>query len=194
MNEDLRTSCTAFDGHRHIASGPLGAVALAVRAVAECNAAGPVLTFDDATGQVIDIDIRGTDEDILARLSNQAAPSAEASRGRGRPKLGVIAREVTLLPRHWDWLSAQPGGASVMLRKLVEEARRANGGRDRDRQAREAAYCFMSALAGDLPGFEEAIRALFADDPPRFRALVAGWPGDVRDHASRLAFPAGHPG
>ncbi len=195
MNEDLRTPCTAFDGHRRVASGPLGAVALVVRAAAECSAAGPVLTFDDATGQVIDIDIRGTDEDILARLSStDPTPPAEASRGRGRPKLGVIAREVTLLPRHWDWLSAQPGGASVMLRKLVEEARRANSGRDRDRQAKEAAYCFMSALGGDLPGFEEAIRALFADDPPRFRDFVAGWPGDVRDHAIRLAFPSGHPG
>ncbi len=74
-------------------------------------------------------------------------------RGRGRPKLGVVAREVTLLPRHWDWLNAQPGGASVALRKLVEQARRANGDADRARAAREAAYHFMSAMAGDLPAF-----------------------------------------
>jgi hypothetical protein len=109
-------------------------------------------------------------------------------RGRGRPKLGVVAREVTLLPRHWDWLNTQPGGASVALRKLVEEARRTSGDRDRTRAAQEAAYHFMSAIAGDLPGFEEATRALFAYDRRRFGDLVAQWPEDVRDHAIRLAF------
>ena len=104
-----------------------------------------------------------------------------------RPKLGVIAREVTLLPRHWEWLSSQPGGASVALRKLVEEARRANAGRDRIRQAQEAAYRFVSVLAGNLPGFEEACRALFAGDAARFDSLVQGWPAGVRNHAQRLA-------
>jgi hypothetical protein len=109
-------------------------------------------------------------------------------RGRGRPKLGVVAREVTLLPRHWDWLGAQPGGASVALRKLVEDARRANGDRDRQRAARDAAYHFMSTMAGDLPGFEEASRALFADDRRRFAELIADWPVDIRDHIVKLAF------
>jgi uncharacterized protein len=190
MNEIVLASCTAFDGHRRIASGSLSDVALAVKAAVERNAAGPVLTYDDATGRVIDIDTRGTGEDIVARHSNDAAlPSSQPEpRGRGRPKLGVVAREVTLLPRHWDWLGAQPGGASVALRKLVEEARRVNGNRDRSRQAQEAAYRFMSAMAGDLPGFEDATRALFADDRPRFGELVAAWPADVRDHAIKLAF------
>jgi hypothetical protein len=104
------------------------------------------------------------------------------------PRLGVVAREVTLLPRHWEWLGAQPGGASVALRKLVEEARRSSGDRDRSRAAREAAYHFMSTMAGNLPGFEEASRALFADDRRRFGDLVAGWPGDIRDHTVKLAF------
>jgi hypothetical protein len=136
--------------------------------------------FDDSTGRPIDIDIRGTIEEV---------------RGRGRPKLGVIAREITLLPRHWDWLNSQPGGASVALRKLVEEARRTSGDRDRIRSAQEAAYHFMSAIAGNLPGFEEASRALFAYDRRRFGDLIAAWPEDIRDHVIKLAFadldPAG---
>jgi hypothetical protein len=115
-------------------------------------------------------------------------PAAGEPRGRGRPRLGVVAREVTLLPRHWEWLSAQPGGASVALRKLVEVARREHGEKDQRRAAHERAYHFMSAIAGDLPGFEEATRALFADDRPRFEECVTSWPNDVRAYATRLAF------
>jgi hypothetical protein len=102
--------------------------------------------------------------------------------------LGVVAREVTLLPRHWDWLNSQPGGASVALRKLVELARRTSGDRDRVRAAQESAYSFMSAIAGNLPGFEEATRALFAYDRRRFSELIASWPEDIRDYAIKLAF------
>ncbi len=109
-------------------------------------------------------------------------------RGRGRHRLGVVAREVTLLPRHWEWLSAQPGGASVALRKLVEVARREHGEKDQRRAAHERAYHFMSAIGGDLPGFEEATRALFADDRLRFGEFVTSWPKDVRAYATRLAF------
>jgi hypothetical protein len=100
----------------------------------------------------------------------------------------VVAREITLLPRHWDWLNAQPGGASVALRKLVDEARRSKGDLDRARAARDAAYHFMSVMAGNLRGFEEASRALFADDRRRMAGLIAGWPDDIRDHVIRLAF------
>ena len=159
-------------------------------------AAPPIIIFSDATGQPIDLDLRGTERDVIARLPQPASPpdvDAEGTastepRGRGRPKLGVVAREVTLLPRHWEWLGAQPGGASVALRKLVEEARRANGDADRARAARDAAYRFMSVMAGNLAGFEEASRALFADDRRRFVGLVAGWPDDIRDHVVKLAF------
>ena len=108
-------------------------------------------------------------------------------RGPGRPKLGVVAREVTLLPRHWEWLAQQSGGASVAIRRLVEEARRAGEDKDRIRQAQEAAYRFMSAIAGNKPHYEDAIRALFAGEQARFEKLIAEWPADVRDHASRLA-------
>jgi uncharacterized protein len=203
---------TAFNGHRRIASGPLQAVALVVKQAIENGAVGPVLIFDDATGRSIDIDTRGSEEEMAVRLAqstetNDRADAAQSGcflqthpdsvgadaragepRGRGRPKLGVVAREVTLLPRHWEWLAEQPGGASVALRKLVEEARRTHGEKDRRRKAQERAYHFMSAMAGDMPSFEEATRALFANDEPRVRELVAAWPEDVRGHALALAF------
>ena len=169
---------TAFDGHRRLASGPLSAVAVAVKRAIEGGEARPILIFEDATGRAIDIDTRGAEDEVAARYE-------PPTRGRGRPKLGVVAREVTLLPRHWDWLNRQSGGASVALRKLVEEARR---GGDGGREARDAAYHFMSAVAGNLPGFEEATRALFAGDRQRFESLIAAWPADVRAHAFMLAF------
>jgi uncharacterized protein len=187
---------TAFLGPRRLASGPLAEVALAVLKASKGTAAAPILIFDDATGRPIDLDLRGTERDVVARLPQPVPdpqgssddPTAAEPRGRGRPRLGVVAREVTLLPRHWEWLGAQPGGASVALRKLVEEARRAGGDRDRSRAARDAAYHFMAAMAGDFPDFEEASRALFADDRPRFAGLIAAWPADIRDHIVRLAF------
>ena len=187
---------TAFIGQQLLASGPLADVALAVLKANQKSTTEPVLIFDDSTGRSIDLDLRGTKRDVMARFSSSAAsnetPTDESAtsepRGRGRPKLGVVAREVTLLPRHWEWLGAQPGGASVALRKLVDEARRASGDRDRHRAARDAAYHFMSAMAGNMPGFEEASRALFAGERRRFSEHVAGWPGDVRDHIVKLAF------
>lgn len=198
MTDAHSNSYTSFDGHRHIATGSLQANALAVKRALEAGAVGPVLIFDDATGRSVDVDTRGSDEAVVARLAAAALAEAERSsrrdaseptgpRGRGRPKLGVVPREVTLLPRHWEWLAGQPGGASVALRKLVEEARRANGEKDRVRRARERAYHFMQAIAGDLPGFEDATRALFANELLRIRDLIAAWPRDVRDHAMRLA-------
>jgi hypothetical protein len=186
MNTDM-TPCTAFDGTRRIASGQIGEVAIAVKRAIEGGATGPVHIYSDLSGGVIDVDMSGSDDEVIAQLGRPEVPQEEL-RGRGRPKLGVVAREVTLLPRHWDWLASQPGGASVALRKLVEDARRSNGDKDRTRAAQEAAYRFMSALAGDLPGFEEAARALFATDRRRFAEEIAAWPADVRDHAVALAF------
>ncbi len=187
--------CTAFAGSTLLAAGPLLHVALAVKHWPGPGS-DPVLVFDDATGRVLDIDLRGNDADIIARLSLQdvtspvsdAEPDDAEPRGRGRPKLGVVGREVTLLPRHWDWLAAQPGGASVALRKLIDEARRAGASQQQIRLRQEAAYRFMSALAGDLPGYEEATRALFADDRSRFSAYSAGWPNAVAAYALRLGF------
>ncbi len=190
---------TSFDGDRRIASGSLQANALVVKRALESGATGPVLIFDDVTGHSIDIDTMGSDADVVARLATSVAtdePAAQVSaeatadepRSRGRPKLGVVAREITLLPRHWEWLATQPGGASVALRKLVEAARRAHVDKDKTRKAHERAYHFMSAMAGDLPGFEEATRALFASDRAKFSTLIATWPNDVRGHALVLAF------
>ena len=183
---------TAFAGHQRLATGPLAEVAPAVMKASREIASEPIVIFDDSSGRPIDLDLRGTERDVVARLPQPETPVddmlAAEPRGRGRPKLGVVAREVTLLPRHWDWLGAQPGGASVALRKLVEEARRSSGDRDRSRAAREAAYHFMSTMAGNRSGFEEASRALFADDRRRFGELIAGWPDDIRDHIVKLAF------
>jgi hypothetical protein len=179
-------TCTAFAGRNQLASGAVADVAIAVLL------AGPdagSLVFDDATGAVIDLDLRGGEAAIRHRYRApaDAPPEKTAERLRGRPKLGVVAREVTLLPRHWDWLGKQPGGASVALRKLVEAAQRGGAERDRIRAAKEAAYRFMSAMAGNEPGFEEAARALFAGQRSRFETETAGWPADIQRYARQLA-------
>ena len=188
---DLSLRCTAFAGPSRIASGELRHVALKAR---QAFAAGrTVLVFEDASGRQIDLPLELPEGELLRRLGH-AEPATEPvprpARGPGRPKLGVVAREVTLLPRHWDWLAAQPGGASVALRKLVHEARRTGGDRARTRQARDRAYQAMSTLAGDLAGFEEASRALFAGDHERLVAQMATWPEDVQAYVHQLAEPA----
>lgn len=184
---------TAFIGHRRLAGGALDQVALAVHRAVAADPDASVLVFSDATGRQVDLDVRGTPSEVLARYARpRDEPPAETraepvARGRGRPRLGVVAREVTLLPEHWDWLAAQPGGSSVALRKLVHQARRSAAGRPDQGKARERAYAFMAAVAGDLPGFEEATRALFAGDHARLAELTARWPADVREHVARLA-------
>lgn len=195
--EAVTDTYTSFDGNRRIATGTLQMNALAVKRARDNGAADPVLTFDDATGHLVDIDTSGSDQQTLAlaaamsrrprRPRPEDAQGPGGPRGPGRPTPGVVAREVTLLPRHWEWLAGQPGGASVALRKLVQEAQRANAGKDKLRKAQERTYNFMLAVGGDLPGFEEATRALFANDTGKFRDLIAAWPGDLRDHAARLA-------
>ena len=187
----------AFEGERRIAAGDLQAVARAAKQALDQRKDASVLIFDGSTSEPVDLDFRGSLEDVLARLpapkgTAPAEPELPPNRGPGRPKLGVVAREVTLLPRHWEWLAQQAGGASVAIRKLVEEARRGGDDKDRIRRAQEAAYRFMSAMAGNKPHFEEATRALFAPDPVRFKALIAAWPVDVRDHAAKLAERAFH--
>jgi hypothetical protein len=213
----LSTRVTAFAGDRLIAGGPLRSVALTARQVLDIDPGASLLIFDDAEQRQVEIDLRGSMAELVQRLaaapddatSNPktggnagattaaTAPAVAAAvakseapappRGRGRPKLGVVAREVTLLPRHWTWLNAQPGGASVALRKLVESARRGNGDGDRRRAGQEATYRFMHAIAGDQPGFEAAARALFAGDLGKLEDAIADWPHDIREHATMLA-------
>ncbi|MFX1763283.1 DUF2239 family protein [Paraburkholderia sp. A1RI-2L] len=193
---------TAFAGTRLIARGAPREVALAVKAVLEGGGTAQVLVFDDRDAKPVEFDLRGRPADIAARLAADAVwqarteddqqtqpddPGEDAPRGRGRPKLGVVAREVTLLPRHWDWLAAQPGGASVVLRRLVESARHASEAKDRVRTSQEAVHRFMTALAGNLPGYEEALRALYAGERARFEAWSVDWPEGVRDYVRELA-------
>jgi uncharacterized protein len=202
MNQSDRASWIAFAGTRRIHSGSPAEVARAAKLAGD-GGEQAVLVFDEAS-RVVDIDYRGSHEDVIARLGlvddasvqsngngkgEDASPYLEnpAPRGRGRPRLGVVAREVTLLPRHWDWLATQPGGASAAVRRLVDAARQANADKDRLRTAKESAYRFISAMAGNEQGFEEATRALFAGDEARFVAMSDSWPSDVREHARALA-------
>lgn len=190
-------SFTSFTNHKNLSSGALEQVALDVKKAVEAGATESILVFDNATGRAVDIDLRGTEADVLERLASSShvahqradePAEPQPTRGRGRPKLGVVSREVTLLPRHWAWLADQPGGASVALRKLVETASKSSAEKDDSRKANERAYNFMSAIAGDFSGYEEAIRALFAGDREKFEAQIEGWPEDVRQHACWLAF------
>ncbi|MFD1624945.1 DUF2239 family protein [Azospirillum griseum] len=181
------TPCIAFAGSRRIAMGPLATLARAVKAHSDGGDTAPILVFEAATSARVELDLRGSLDEVLARLPQPAPVEAARKNGPGRPKLGVVSREVTLLPRHWDWLATQPGGASVTLRKLVEEAKRASQDKDRARRALDAVHRFMTVMAGDLPNYEEATRALFAQDADRFTALIQPWPDDIRAHTAALA-------
>lgn len=199
------TELTAFSGKHKVAAGSLRALAQTLKALVTRDPGAQILIFDDATGNQVDLNLHGSLDEVLQRLPQPRQPPAprEADatapahtvdapappRTAGRPKLGVVAREITLLPRHWEWLATQPGGASVALRKLVEHAQRDNKAADGQRLAREAAYKVMSALAGDEAGFEEASRALFAGRLDAFLACVQAWPADVREHVLQLAQP-----
>ncbi len=186
MQETLKASFTAFHDQQRLVTGPLGEVALAVKASIATHPIATFLVFDDQTGRVVDLDIRGSDADVLARLQPDEQPKAPA--GRGRPALGVVPREVTLLPQQWDWLMRSSRNVSATLRRLVDEARRRDKAEPSRRQRQESAYRFMTAIAGDLPRYEDATRALFADDAAAFARQVANWPRDIREHAERLAF------
>jgi len=182
--------CTAFQGSHRIASGLLPQVALAAKEVFDRGGDEPIYIFDDATSKRIHVDLFAPLEDLQRRFAaNPDLPPTEP-RGPDRHRLEVVAREVTLLPRHWEWLNDQPGGASVALRKLVEVARRVNAPQDRIRHAQDVAYRFMSSMAGDEPGFEEAARALFANNRAAFEILVDAWPGDLGNHVKQLALEA----
>jgi len=174
-------SLTAFAGVRRLASGEPKSVLLAAKAHLDAHvsssADNPLLIFDDETGRQVDFDFRGTPDEVLRRTL-----PPEPRSGPGRPKLGVVAREVTLLPRQWEWLETQRGGISAALRRLVDEARKREPDRERARRARDAAGTWMWNLAANLPNFEEASRALYAGDDARLTELTAAWPPDVREH------------
>jgi hypothetical protein len=182
---------TAFADTKKIATGDVMAVALKVKKFLKNDAKAQILIFDDATSNQIEIDFRGTAENVTRRLESLLGSpddsDATKKTGPGRPKLGVTAKEVTLLPEHWEWLARQPGGASVTLRKLVEEAKKKNQAKDLIRQSQDATYKFMTVMAGDLPQYEEALRALYARDAKKLEMMASTWPKDIREHALKLA-------
>lgn len=173
--------CVAFDGFDLIARGGPGDVIEGLKSVQDDGRVATV--FEMETGHIVEFDLRGGVQDILARLPVEA----HAKKGPGRPKLGVASREVTLLPRHWQWLATQPGGASVSLRKLVESAMRSAEAPDRVRKAKEATYRFMTTLAGNLDQYEEAVRHLFNANAAAFERATAHWPADVRQISNEMA-------
>lgn len=188
MTIDPQAPCTAFIHHRLIASGPAVEVIRKAKQAFDADRDALPIVFDDGTGETVEITLHGTEADVLARFI--PTPQEPDAKRVGRPRLGVVAREVTLLPRHWDWLSEQPDGASAALRKLVEAARRDLSGRDRARRSQAAADRFMRRMAGDLPLFEDAYRAFYAGEDLRMGQLTAAWPADVREHLMRLVSTA----
>ena len=189
----IDTRCTAVLDDRRIAAGELRHVVLRAQLALEAQPDTRLRVFDDADGRLISLDLSAGAAEIVQRLNRGEVPVAHAEempakRGRGRPRLGVVAREITLLPRHWQWLNAQPGGASLALRSLVDAACRADG--DVRRDAQERAYRFVAVMGEGRPGGEEIARALFAGDSLGFDAAIAAWPDDVRDHATMLAADA----
>ncbi len=183
----------AFAGHELIATGQTASVAAQLKALPDSDLPGPVLVFVKETGQQIDLDLSGSESDISERYGqrdSEPAPEQQAAPPRrGRPRLGVVGREVTLLPRHWQWLDQQRGGASAALRRLIEASRQASSAEDRIRQAQDASNRFMTAIAGNLSGFEEAMRALYARQRQDFERHTARWPADVRRAAQAYADP-----
>jgi uncharacterized protein len=178
---DDEKTYTAFRGTRLVASGTLDKVLTTVKPRFDHDPGAIIPIFDDQTGRQVDFDLRGTLSEVLARAIPERARA-----GPGRPKLGVTAREVSLLPRHWEWLEQQPSGASAAIRRLVDEARKREPGEQRIRLAIEAASRFLSAMAGNLSDYEEATRALYNRDRPRFEERIEGWPEDIREHARRM--------
>ncbi|MDR3017222.1 MAG: DUF2239 family protein [Delftia acidovorans] len=180
-------SYTIFQGHRRLLQAGRPAILKFLQSheqqAHDSGTAPPLWVFDDHSGMRLDLDWR-------SELAATPAPAeAAAPRSVGRPRLGVVAREVTLLPRHWEWLNRQPGGASGALRRLIEEARGKHAAQDAMRAATEAVYRFMSEMAGDLPHFEDASRALFARQAEAFAQHTAAWPEDVRSYLQQLGGP-----
>ena len=177
---------STFNPQGCIARGSLREAALAAHA--HLHQAGVVI-FDETTFNVVDVDLSGSAEEVSRRVESYPQNTTTPTRGRGRPNLGVVGREVTLLPRHWEWLAQQPGGASVTLRKLVSAARKDPQQQQQfaQHQAQQKAYRFCQVMAGDLIGYEEALRALYAQDIEGFKANAQAWPQDIANTAIALA-------
>lgn len=181
MAMETEMTYTAFESNRRIAAGGLRDLLPVLKRRFDLDPSEILLVFEDETGRQVDFDLRGTLDEVIER---EAPPP---SRGPGRPKLGVVSREVSLLPRHWEWLEQQPSGISAALRRLVDAARKAEPGKEKARQLRAAASRFMWAMAGNLPNYEETSRALFAGDHAQLETLTKKWPKDVRNHVVQMS-------
>jgi len=191
---ETKSTYTAFEGDQWVCRGPLPEVIMTVKRRMGKSENRPFLIFSDATGNTMDFNFQGSEKDVVKRLevytaNDATAGSASETNGPGRPKLGVISREVSLLPRQWEWLASQSGGASAILRRLVDEERKKSIGGDTVKKHQERTYKFISVMAGDLKGYEEALRALYRKDPKTFQLHIATWPTDVKAHALKLAQP-----
>lgn len=189
---------TAFTEGKSISNGNLKSVIRDSKAYRAKHSHASILIFEDADGSWFDVDLNGSLALILKTLPARApvtieeeteAPVLQAPT-RGRPKLGVVSKEVTLLPRHWEWLSSQKGGASVTLRKLVETAKKTSAIKEKTRRAEDACNQFIVSIAGDYSNYEEATRALYASEYKAFEKSIKGWPEDIKQYAMRLLTPA----
>lgn len=183
-------SYTAFEDTKLIICGSLDEVALKIKKRLKLKPSASILIFSDSTGKEMDLDLRGSEAEILDRLKVFITTSMHeqpVSTGPGRPKLGVVPREVSLLPRHWEWLATQSGGASSTLRRLVDEARKNSSAKEQTKESQERTHKFMTALAGDLKNYEEALRALYAKDKKAFFSFIKEWPDDIKEYIKKLS-------
>ena len=173
MNSPQETF-TVFIDSNIAAAGTKGDIRNQLQEIAQADLAFLPLIFEDATGRQVDFN------------PNDEEPPTQ-KQTVGRPKLGVTAREVTLLPRHWSWLDSQSGGASARLRFLVETAMKDISPKDRIKQAQENCTRFLTAVADNLTDYEDATRALYRRDEAMFWRVTATWPVDIRKYAAMLA-------
>jgi uncharacterized protein len=186
---EMPSTYTAFEGDKLVFKGSLPEVVLKIKKRIGDAENSPILIFSDTTGNQMDFNFQGSEKDVVKRLEIYVGDESPVAAGPGRPKLGVVAREVLLLPRQWEWLASQSGGASALLRRLVDEAAKKATGGDAVKQSQERTYKFMHALAGDWQGYEEALRALYKKHEKQFQAEVAVWPKDVKAYVLELAAP-----
>ncbi|MBN8649246.1 MAG: DUF2239 family protein [Caulobacterales bacterium] len=194
MNTSITQQASAFIGHKLLKTGPLIEVVLAMKEEAAKDKFAQILCILDETGSMVDFDLSGTNEQVIAKLLANNAPKAIDKKEdeithtpkSGRPKLGVTAKEVTLLPRHWEWLAAQRGGVSATLRRLVELAAKESISIEARKNAQNSTYSFLQNIAGDFENYEEVLRAIFADDFEKMRKLMQNWPKDIRNYAQKL--------
>ncbi len=172
---------TAFSGTDLLVRGSLSEVLSRTKSLVDEEPSRPVLIFEDGSGRQVDFDFTGTVKEVVDR----ARPKLPAN-GPGRPRLGVVSREISLLPRHWEWLESRPEGCSGALRRLVEEAQKRDPEAEHRAQARDAAHKFLWAIAGNYLHFEEVTRALYAGDHECMFSLMVDWPPDIRQHTRAL--------